>query len=100
MHTKENAPFLQLFPNKHPLPHPLYNTPPPPMNSLRTLLYKFPPWVTGISHDDSNEVLQSISQMIKVCWDSQKAPPGQCPVPVVMHYWKGLFRTYTTTIML
>ena len=55
------------IPEQTPLPHPLYNTPPPPMNSLRTLLYKFPPRVTGISHDDSNEVLQSISQMIKVC---------------------------------
>ena len=37
------------------------------------------------------------SQMTKVCWDSQTLVWRG---PVVMHYWNGLFRTYTAAIVL
>ena len=47
MHTEQNAPFLQLFIHKQPLPHPLPQTPPPSMNLFGPIFYKFPPpWVT------------------------------------------------------
>ena len=78
MHTKQNAPT---------------NTS-PPMNLLGPILYKFPPpWVTqrfpGWFKWDFKEYWKiRFSQMAKVY------------VPVVMDYWKGLFRTYTTTIVL
>ena len=39
MHFEQIAPFLQLFPHKHTLPH----TQTPPMNLLGPILYKFPP---------------------------------------------------------
>ena len=57
MHFEQIAPFLQLFPHKHTLPH----TQTPPMNLLGPILYKFPPpWVT--QHFPANEVLKSIEK--------------------------------------
>ena len=57
MHFEQIAPFLQLFPHKHTLPH----TQTPPMNLLGPILYKFPP-LGDPALPHSNEVLKSIEK--------------------------------------
>ena len=81
MHTEQNAPPFS------PLPH----TPPPPMNLLGPILYKFSPWVTwhfpGWFKWGFKEYWKvRFSQMTKVCWDSQtlawRGPSGPSrPMP-------------------
>ena len=59
MHTEQTAPFLQLFPHKHPLPHPTTTH-----EFIGAYFIQIPPppgW-PGISQDDSNEVLKSIEK--------------------------------------
>ena len=69
MHTEQNAPFLKLFPHKHP------SLIPPTTHPTTT-----------------HEFIGAFYIQI--------TPLGDPSIPVVMHYWKGLFRTYTTTIVL
>jgi len=59
MHTKQNAPFLQLFPHKHPLPHPT-NTH-EFIGAYFIQIPHLPEW-PGISQYDSNEVSKSIEK--------------------------------------
>ena len=52
MHTEQNAPFLQLSPHKHtPLTHP-------------TTTHEFIGGLSGVSQEDSNEVLKSLKRKV------------------------------------